>query len=257
MNFENPNAQDAVYESGVDKGIESTIEKLRSRGLEMVEKYRRSKKAAAFALATLAASTAYAQESRSPGVYESGIDPSVVETLGSDESRFAAERANIDPDSYFFEDGESSMQRAIELAQKLGIDTNEEEITILFVGNVPVKVNGVSTIDQLTTDELLQVHGYNEMAEIMEQHTSHVDQSGNTGLSQAERAAVEEALEQATNRAAGPQSNQEELTPEERAAQPLQRVNEQDESTDDENFSPTKGRDGMVFESKPINPDAY
>lgn len=277
MNFEKPNVQDVVHEDGVEHGMKTAIEKLRSRGLRMAERYRKSKKAAVFALATLAASTAYAQESNSPGVYESGMDPSVVETLGGDESRFASERANIDPNSYFFEGGGSSMQRAIELAQEIGIDTNEgEQITALFVGNVPVEINGVSTIDRLTTDELLQVHQYNEMAEIMEQHTAHIDtpDESDTVLSNTERDRIEETLSQSFSSTEERveqtlETDEHDLTPEERAEQPLSNSQPRNSSSDRaaQPLPQTQGTNpknqvdrrqgGRVFESDAINPDAY
>lgn len=155
MDFESVNKQEQVGENP---------ERRRLKNLEMgsmFEGARNKIRAAGLVLATVAA-TAAAQEGVADGESSTGVEPTdkIENTQIYNEPYF--ERS----DAF---DASPSIERAHTLAERLGMDTDNLQITL--EGHVPTEINGESVMHLLTDAEIEEVENARRLVDLMNNET--------------------------------------------------------------------------------------
>lgn len=130
----------------------------------MLEGARNKLRGAGLVLATVAATAAASEKVSADG--SEGVQASdPLESVQYNDPYF--ERSDA------FDAG-PSMERAHELAERLGMDTSN--MSVVLENHVPTKINGVPVMDELTPAEIEEVESARHLAEIMGGEISETDE---------------------------------------------------------------------------------
>lgn len=169
MNFEKiePNP---VHEGEPIVDIEEAIANLKTVESELLEQFPHSKTAVVSALTTLAAQVVHIEDQQ---LKHNGNEALVGE--GQQESTLGI--ITVSQESIFFDGNERSIARACELARELGIESDEKDkITVTFVGNLPVEINGSFVRPHLTSGEQQNVEYISQLVTATAKHAELIEE---------------------------------------------------------------------------------